>query len=229
MTKNIETRTYPMADAALGKISMDLGIAIKRDLPDFATRNFTNQNLVDFEKMAGDFNELPTDEELLGEQKDATDNKYKTMNDIKVAIRPIRNMAELVYKSAGKYTSFNFTDMDGMNDFELYKLANRVVRIGTKYLADLAVQGLTQAHLTSLHNLATLLFTQMSTAEEKIETRDLETQHRIQKGNELWEKVVELASIGKSLYVDTNEAKYNDYVLTSNTPPPPPPPENPTK
>ena len=223
MTKNNETRSYSMSDADLGKTAMGLATSIKRDLTDFATRNITAADVTSFETITDDFNNTPTDEELLGELMEATENKNKTITDIKVAIRPIRNMAELVYKSKGKYSSFSFEDMDSMTDFETFRLATRVVRVGTKYLADLSPKGLTQAQLTALQALATLLFGQMETVEDKQENRDIETQHRIHKGNMLWEKMVELASIGKSIYADTTPAKYNDYVLiTTPTPAVPP-------
>lgn len=227
MTKENETRSYPMSDADLGKTAMGLATTIKRDATDFATRNITATEVASFENMADDFNNTPTDEELVGELKDATDTKNKTMNDIKVAIRPIRNMADLAFKGKGKYSSFAFKDMDSMNDFETFKLATRVVRVGNKHLAELTSQGLTQSQLTALQTLANLLFGQMEVAEDKAENRDIETQNRVQKGNTLWDKMVTLASIGKSLYADTNPAKYNDYVLITTPPPPANPIETP--
>jgi len=56
------------------------------------------------------------------------------------------------------------------------------------------------------------------------ETRDLATQTRIEKGNALWAEMTYLASIGQTLYADTNEAKYNDYVLIGSSTPPSAPP-----
>jgi hypothetical protein len=41
----------------------------------------------------------------------------------------------------------------------------------------------------------------------------LEIQDRIIKGNTLWAEIARMASIGKSMYEDTNEAKFNDYAL----------------
>jgi hypothetical protein len=67
----------------------------------------------------------------------------------------------------------------------------------------------------------------MEEAEDKAENRDIETQNRVQKGNTLWDKMVTLASIGKSLYADTNPAKYNDYVLITTPPPAANPAETP--
>lgn len=226
MTKLNETRSYPFADADLAQKGKGLATTIKRDLADFAARNVTAAIVSDFEMIIADFDDTSTDEELLGEQMDATDAKNKSMEDVKLAIRPIRNMADLVFKGKGKYHSFGFKDMANMNAEDLFRLAKRVVRVGGKFLADLAPQGLTQAQLNDLKNLYMLLDEKIDDAEDKEENRDLETQNRIQKGNDLWEKMVELASIGKSIYVDTNPAKYNDYVLETtptNTPPPTPP------
>ena len=217
MSKQNETRHYPFADANLTPTAKGISTSIKRDIADFASRNITLVTLADFEILIDDFDNTPTDEELLGEWLAATDTKNKTMEAVKIAIRPIRNMAELVYKGKGKYTSFGFEDMAHMNANDLYQLVKRVVRVGTKCLAELSTQGLTQTQLTALQNMATLLETQIDDAEEKQETRDLETQNRVQKGNALWAKMVELASIGKSIYVDTNPAKYNDYVLISTS------------
>jgi len=229
MTKQNETRHYPFADADLTPNAKGLSTSINRDMTDFAGRNITNVTLADLEILIDDFDNMPTDKELLGEWMAATDVKNKTMEDVKIAIRPIRNMAELVYKGKGKYTSFGFEDMAHMSGNDLYQLVKRVVRVGTKCLAELSTQGLTQAQLTDLQNMATLLDTQIDNAEDKQETRDLETQQRIQKGNALWDKMVELASIGKSIYVDTNPAKYNDYVLTTTPPSDAPPTETPVK
>jgi hypothetical protein len=60
---------------------------------------------------------------------DATDAKNKLMEDVKLAIRPIRNMADLVFKGKGKYHSFGFKDMANMNAEDLFRLAKRVNNI----------------------------------------------------------------------------------------------------
>jgi hypothetical protein len=72
--------------------------------------------------------------------------------------------------------------------------------------------------------LATNLDKAIDDIEDKIENRDLETQDRVQKGNALWAEMSKLSSIGKSVYEDIDEARYNDYVLTpapAKTAPPP--------
>jgi hypothetical protein len=53
----------------------------------------------------------------------------------------------------------------------------------------------------------------MLTTYSRVSERDSATQNRAQKGNALYDKVVELCNVGKHIYEDTDEAKYNDYVI----------------
>ncbi len=159
---------------------------------------------------------------------DATNAKNTIADNIRIAVRPIRNMAETAYGTTGKYNTFGFDGLSELTDNDLYRLTRRVIRVGTKLLAELAAQGLTAAILTALGVLATDLDTAIDAIEDAIENRDLETQDRIIKGNVLWAEMSRLASIGRSLFEDTDEARYNDYVLiggsTPKTAPPVPPP-----
>lgn len=222
----MQTRNYHMADADLKQKADGLATTLTRDLADLAARNINTASVTAFKAVIATFDNTTSDEELLGELKAATDAKDGIAENIKKAIRPIRNMAEIVYSSKGKYTSFGFEDMANMSDGDLYRLAKRVVRVGTKFMADLAPQGLTAAQLTSLTALATSFDTAIDDVEDKIENRDIETQDRIKKGNALWDEMTKLGSVGRSTYEDINEAKYNDYVLVSSSAEPATPPNN---
>lgn len=221
MPQSTVTRNYAMADAELKQKADGLAASITRDLTDFASRNINAASVTSFKTFITSFDSTSTDEELLGELKDATDAKNLVAENIRKAIRHIRNMAEIVYHNKGKYTSFGFEEMANMSDADLYRLAKRVVRVGTKFLADLAPQGLTAAQLTNIQTLATQLDTAIDTVEDKIENRDIETQDRIKKGNLLWDEMTKLGSIGKTIYEDIDEAKYNDYILVPPATPPP--------
>lgn len=214
--KKETTRNSHLSDGDLKQTADVLAASITRDTVDFATRNVNATTVNNLKTLTSNFDNHSTDEELLGELTAATASKDAVANNIKIAVRPIRNMAENVYGNEGKYKSFGFTDMDGMSDANLYRLAKRVVRVGTKYLAELTVEGLTATQLTALATLATSLDTGLDKIEEAIENRDIETQERIKKANLLWAEMMRLTGIGKSIYADVNEAKYNDYVLTES-------------
>jgi hypothetical protein len=213
MSQKAATRNYKMSDGELKQEADNLGDSITRDLADFATRKVTASNVTNLKTLATDFDNHSTDDELLGEVMAATAAKDAIANSIRIAIRPIRNMAENVYGRKGKYNSFGFDNMNDMSDTDLYRLCKRVVRVGTKYLTELAPEGLTAAQLATLTPMANSLDIALDVMEDKIEVRDIETQDRIVKGNKLWDEMVKLAGTGKSIYEDVNEAKYNDYVL----------------
>lgn len=225
MPTKVETRLYSMADADLKQKADGLKATITRDLADFAKRNITAPQIDAYQSLIDAFDTTTTDEELKGEVTVAADAKNAIAENTRIAIRAIRGMADTAYNSKGKYQIFGFEDLARLTDADLYKLAKRVVRVGGKLFTDLAAQGLTQAQLTDLDNLAKSFDTAIDAVEEAIENRDLETQDRIIKGNTLWQEMVRLAAIGKSLYEDTNEAKFNDYVLIGgSTAPVTPPP-----
>ncbi|NNV58046.1 hypothetical protein, partial [Limnovirga soli] len=209
MPKQKATRQYSMADGNLKQLADALKTSINRDLADFATRNITAANLTALQTLIDTFDETTTDEELLGMVTDATNAKDAIANNIRTAVRPIRNMAETAYGTTGKYNTFGFDGLSELTDADLYRLARRVVRVGNKLLAELAAQGLTAAQLTNIDTLATSFDTAIDAIENAVENRDLETQDRILKGNALWTEMSRLASIGRSLYEDTDEAKYN--------------------
>lgn len=213
MSLKPSVRNYLFEDATLIQEAGRIKNAVSRDNKEFAKRNITNGTLTDFQTKIDAFDDFPTDEELQGVVVDATANKDALAQNIRVQARTIRNMAELQYHKTGSYKTFGFEGMDEMSDANLYRLAKRVVRVGTKLLPVLSKQGLTQEILDTLAQIAVDFDKAMDTQESEIENRDLQTQERIRLGNDLYAVLVQLASIGKSLYQDTDAAKYNDYVL----------------
>jgi hypothetical protein len=213
MAKKVEKRQYLMADAELKQFGDLTVLNVTRDLTDFTTRGVTEDTVENLETLVEIFFNTPTDDELLGPIMAATDAKNALAEQLKVAIRPIRSMAELKYKGMGKYNTFGFKDMARLSDKELVYLAAKVVRVGTTLLSELASEGLTQLMLTALTNLNTQFDTSIDTQQNLIENRDLAAQDRVEKGNTLYAEIARLCAIGQSLYIDSDPAKYNDYVI----------------
>jgi hypothetical protein len=214
MPAPILTRRYNFADADLKQEADKLKITVNRDLADFASRNINAGTLDAYQLMIDDFDNCSTDVELAGLVQDATLKKDSLVDQVQKAIRPIRNMAEITYDGKGKYVSFGFEDLSRLSDNDLVRMARRVARVGAKLLPELEPQGLTKDILINLTDLAVQLDNAIDAKEAAVENRDLETQERIKKGNTLWAEMIKLASVGKSLYEDSNEAKFNDYVIS---------------
>ncbi|WP_153796590.1 hypothetical protein [Foetidibacter luteolus] len=227
MPRHDETRIYKVPDADLKQLADDLAASIDRDLNHFAERMITAQQLATFNTLIGEFDACDTDVEQLGNITTATEEKDTITDNLRKAIRPIRNMAELAYEGKSRYNSFGFDDLSKQTDNELYRTTRRICRLASQFMSDLAPHGLTPAHLLALENLATQLDNAIDKVAEAMELRDIQAQERIFKGNALWTEMARLASIGRSIFEDTNEALYNDYVLIggngntgTNTPPP---------
>ncbi|HXL55364.1 MAG TPA: hypothetical protein VN958_03840, partial [Chitinophagaceae bacterium] len=92
-------------------------------------------------------------------------------------------------------------------------LAKRVSRIGTNLLSELSTEGLTAEILSTLQQTAIDFDEALGRQEDALANRNLHSYLRIASGNNLYAEIVRVASIGKSLFGDTHEAKYNDYVL----------------
>lgn len=206
-------RTYHFDDAKLSTEASRIKSNAERDNKEFLTRKVDNTNLADLQTAIDDFTNYPTDEELQGDVTESTAAKDAIANNLRMMMRPIRNMADMQYGTGGKYKTFGFGGMDKLDDNNLYRQALRVVRVGTKLLSELAAQGLTEEMLTALSDEAAAFHKAMETQEDKIEDRDIATQERVLLGNALYERIVKLASVGKSLFEDNDEARYNDYVL----------------
>ena len=52
---------------------------------------------------------------------------------------------------------------------------------------------------------------------QAIANRDNAAKERVEKANELYALLTRYCEIGKSIWYETNEAKYNDYIIYTNT------------
>jgi hypothetical protein len=219
MSKNESVRDYNISDDELWQKGDALVASMQRDATDFATRMVTGARTAEITALSTQFKNLPTDPELLGVITTATEVKDATALDLRKKVSTVRNMAITKFGETGKFKTFDFGELARLPDSDLYRTAKRVARVGTGFLADLASEGLTAAMLADIVTLATTLDTNIDTMEAAVENRDIKTQERVIVGNNLWNTMVKYANVGKSLYEFSDEARYNDYVLT-DTPSP---------
>ncbi len=213
-----DKRVYNFSDGTLIQKTDTLIINIQRDAADFATRGTTAATVSALQDMRDDFDNYPTDPELQGREVDATLKKVSAQRDLTLQIKVVRDIAYDQYKGKGLYSCFGFKNMDNATDASLHRLAKRTVRVGTTLLPDLTDNGLTPDVLKTVAELDKTFDAALDAQEAAIETRDIATQARVRKGNDLYREFSRLCAIGKSLYASTDEAKYNDYVILDPAP-----------
>ena len=156
---------------------------------------------------------MDSDEMWIGNVTDATQAKDALAVDLKSKIRTIRNMAEIKWTNkSGKYRSYGFEDMDGLNDNNLVRLGRRVITVATDQQTELASEGFTVAMLTALTSTVDDFDDSVDNKISVEKERDVAQQSRVEAGNELYTFLDKYCSIGKSIWF-SDPAKYNDYVI----------------
>ena len=215
-------RNYNFSDGILKQKSDLLIINLTRDAAEFGARGETPATLASLQTMIDDFDAFPTDEELDGIVNSKTNVKEGFATTLRINIRTIRGIADSTYNGTGLYNSFGFEGMDKMDDAHLHRLAKRVVRVSNILFADMSPKGLTNGMIDEVTKTDEAFDKGIDNLRAAEENRDISTQQRVTLGNSLFAEYSRLMNIGKSIFQDTDEAKYNDYVMNDNPPAPPP-------
>jgi hypothetical protein len=207
-------RNYVITDGELKQFADIIAINVNRDLVDFNRRGVTSATVDNLKALATDFNDYPTDQEYHGPEIVANEEKEELAKQIMTQARIIRSMAREKYHGKGIYELFGFRKLNNATEDGLYRLSNRIVRSANKLKAELQPLGLTDEMINNLNTLANNYNTAIELRNQKAEERIYATQVRIQKGNALFAEISRLCLIGQSLYIDSNEAKHNDYIIS---------------
>jgi hypothetical protein len=205
-----------------------LGFA-RRDAADFTNFGLDTTAFTLVDGAITNLVEFPTDEELAGDQISATQNKDTLAELVRNGIRPIMTRATSKFgNDSGQYRKFGTKGLSEMTDAQLSKCVHRVVRVANGFLPQLSTEGLTAEHIGNLATTGIAFDAAIDAQEDAIAQRDIASEERIGLANALYASLVKICNTGKEIWSNTNEAKYNDYVLydspAAQTPTPPVPP-----
>lgn len=206
-------RQYRFSDGTLRQYADSLKISVTRDAADFTPRGITASQLTGFQTLINTFDGITTDEELLGRATTATEEKEAARKIVEKQLRNIRGIADAAYNGKGLYKSFGFEDMTRVSDGDLYRMSVRIQRVASEQQADLIPHGLTDGMLSELQDATNDFDVKIDNQVTAQRNRDLAAQERIGAGNNLFAEVQRFVKVGKSIYQDIDEARYNDYLL----------------
>lgn len=163
------------------------------------------------------FKNFATDEEYSGMVSKRTQEKNDLRNIVTKGISNIMIRVKNKYgANSPEQKRFSTGNMHNDTDSDLVRLARRVTRLASEYLNDLYEKGLRQSEIDGLNEQIDAFDKSIEIKDQAVKERDTATQQRALLANEIYNLVSELFDYGKQRYVDTNEAKYNDYVIYSN-------------
>ena len=187
---------------------------IRRDIIQFLKYGVTEPVLVVLDGKITEFDEIPTDEELVGAQGMATEAKDAQAVKVRAGISSIMTRAANTFGThTSKYRRFGINGISDLIDQQLLISARRVNRVGRLFVTELAPQGLSIEILDDFKADFDLFDDLLIAQENAIADRDDATENRIEKANAIYHEIVKYCENGKRIWESVNEAKYNDYII----------------
>ncbi len=215
--KSEVTRNYSISDSDMIQLSRRIFTFLQRDIALFQSYGYTPTTLTDYKQQIENFSNMPTDLELLGDQEGATADKASLRNKLLNKLRNMRERVKLVFEDGtGRYTKFGFVGMSSITDNDLVQASLRAIRCGHQYQSVLDAVGVNIAYLDDIKQTTTIFQDNLLVQVTTISDRDIATEDRREAGNDLYANMVKHAEIGKAIWSNVDEAKYNDYVIYNN-------------
>ena len=214
MKKQAANRMYNYPDSELYVQCMEHISYAKRDIAGFETYSYDTGRLTKFEAACNKFVELPDDDELLGIQMQMTDKKADAMNQLKISIRSVMTRVAMKYHNkSGRYRRFGTQKMGDMSDAQLLFCGRRVIRVGNQMLPFLSDAGLSEETLKKVADTVLGFENSIHIQKDKVSDRDIMVERRTELGNNLYEELIVLCNIGKDIWIDKDNVKYEQYVI----------------
>jgi hypothetical protein len=214
MNYEILERIYAMPDSDLLMLARKLSANMTRDESQFLEKGVTTDDKDALELLINDFALFPNDDYYRADISLAVQNKDNIRADMLIKIRNIINCVVIKWgEGSPQYKKFGAAKISNFNDKAFLTTVREIVTFATNYLADLTPVGLTLAMINALSIAADNFYTKLIAVKNSQEARDLKTQERILKGNEIYNFVSKYCSIGKIIWYDINEVKYSEYLI----------------
>ena len=218
MRKQIIIRAYNFTDAELYTWTLDRLRWAKRDQSLLTPLGFGPEQHRQLEKLCREFASISDDQEALGEQMTATQQKNQAREELLAQIRRIMSLVAKKYSTKeGKYRKFGTEKISRMSDPQLLFCGLRVLRVGRKLYDFIAETGLSHEDLNLLNQRVIQFEQALQIQQDRIADRDIAVEDRVIIGNALYHELVRLCDLGKMIWAD-DPAKHDQYCLyESNT------------
>lgn len=218
MKKKEVQRGYNFPDAELITIGNAKIAFMRRDIAAFETYGIDATAIDSLETAIETFTDNISDVELAGRQVLTTEAKDAKAEQLREGIRGVMSRVALKHNvDSTEYKMFGTELLSRQTDSDLLLTAKRVYRLGTEGLAIYSANGLNAGMLAQIITLREELDDLMVDQKIKIGVRDNLQEDRVEEGNAIYKTLSAYAAAGMSIWVSSDVAKYNDYIMY-NTP-----------
>lgn len=214
MKKQSSHRKHNFPDADLYLQCIERIRYAHRDAKYFEQYGYDLERLKRFHDLCEAFKELPSDDELVGDQMLMTDKKYEAAEKLKSAIRSLMTRVAMKYNNrSGRYRKFGTAKMGDMTDAQLIFCGRRVVRVARLQIDFLADVGVNENILHRITEACKAFENAVNIQQDRISDRDISVERRVDHGNRLYEELIVLSDIGKDIWAERDPQKYEQYTI----------------
>lgn len=207
-------RNYKMSDSDLCMFTSNLITLMTRDSTEFAARGVDGADITALETLGNAFEIFPPDEYYLSAISGASETKVNTRTTCTLDIQKISGYFEQKWGEKNyRYKQLRIKGLQTMSDNNFLVSCRNVAAVADEYLLDLTDEGLTQTDIDTLTADAQTFEDNLNAIASARALRDEKANERTQKGNELYSYVAKYCKIGKLIWENVDEAKYNDYII----------------
>lgn len=211
---NEVVRAYNMSNPDLMMFASNLANTITQDLSEFENYGVNSDTVEQFRELCDEFENFPPDQYYLADIGIATEDKDEARRELILETRRITNRAIIKWgENSSRYKKFGVFGLSEMTDKNLLATSRLVVLTAESYLSELSDEGLTQDIIDNYRNLTQEFEYKLNAIGEANSVRADKTQERVILGNNLYALVVKYCTIGKSIWFDVDEARYNNYLI----------------
>ena len=214
MKKQAMQRMHNFPDAELYMLCMQSIRNAHRDFENFKQYGYTLDKLTGFASQCERFKNLPDDDELVGDQMIVTEKKYEAAEKLKNAIRSIMTRVEMKYSNrSGRYRKFGTAKMGDMTDAQLLFCGRRVARVARVQADFLGDVGVSENQILRVLDACIAFENAVNIQQDRVSDRDIGVEIRMEQGNVIYQKMIEVCNIGKDIWTDKDPVKYEQYCI----------------
>jgi hypothetical protein len=214
MKKQPGHRKYNISEADLYVTCTEAIRAAHRDIDFFTQYGYGIERLKAFKALCDQFQAMPGDDELVGDQMICTEKKNLAADKLRSAIRSVMTRVAMKYHDrTGRYRKFGTAKLGDMSDPQLLFCGRRVARVARQQIDFLAEVGVNENLIQRVLDACAEFENAMNIQQDKLHDRDIGVERRMDLGNKIYEELVVLADIGKDIWVERDHTKYMQYRL----------------
>lgn len=214
MKKQSANRMHNFPDADLYALCMTAIRLAHRDIEHLKQYGFTIDKLSGFATQCDRFMNMTDDDEMVGDQMLMTEKKNDASEKLKSAIRSIMTRVEMKYSNrSGRFRKFGTAKMGDMTDPQLLFCGRRVARVARAQADFLSDVGVSETQIGRVLEACTAFENAMNIQQDRIADRDIAVETRVEQGNVLYQKMIEICTIGKDIWAEKDVTKYEQYCI----------------